>query len=103
VTLQSRSNQNPGIMSRTLSRCTYDKHLDNSAITCSSGVIELFVFLVLAPWWPSQDPDRTTKIWSVNLYDMGAHKVQVNNITGCKMCHANGQKYDKLSMCVFLG
>jgi hypothetical protein len=29
----------------------------------SSGVIALFVFLILAPWWPSQEPYQT-EIWS---------------------------------------
>jgi hypothetical protein len=36
---------------------------DDPAI--SSGVIALFVFLALAPWWPSQESYRT-EIWSVS-------------------------------------
>jgi hypothetical protein len=44
-----------------------------------SGVIELSVFSVLAPWWPSQEPDQTG-IWSAGVVksDRGAHtKFQV--------------------------
>jgi hypothetical protein len=37
-------------------------HEDDPAM--SSGVIALFVFSVLAPWWPSQESE--TAIWSVS-------------------------------------
>jgi hypothetical protein len=39
------------------------KFEDDPAI--HSGVIALFVFLVLAPWWPSQE-SNWTEIWSVS-------------------------------------
>jgi hypothetical protein len=44
-------------MSCILIRCTFG---DDPAI--SSGVTALFVFLVLAPWWPSEESDWT-EIW----------------------------------------
>jgi hypothetical protein len=40
---------NPGITSRIIIRCTYDKNLK----------IALFVFSVLAPWWLSHETDQT--------------------------------------------
>jgi hypothetical protein len=43
-------------MSYILIRCTYDKNLE--LIQPLLQVIALFVFLVLAPWWPSQESDR---------------------------------------------
>jgi hypothetical protein len=43
-----------------LTRCTYDKNLDDPAI--SSGA--LFAFSVLAPWWPSQESPRGTYVQS---------------------------------------
>jgi hypothetical protein len=43
-------------MSCILIRWTYDPAI-------SSGDIALFVFSVLAPWWPSQESDRT-ETWS---------------------------------------
>jgi hypothetical protein len=52
-------------MSCILTRCTYDKKFgDVQAI--SSGVIAHFSFSVLAPWWPSQESDRT-EIWSLRV------------------------------------
>jgi hypothetical protein len=58
-----------------LTRCTYDKFGDDPAI--SSGVIALFVFSVLAPWWPSQESDRTEN-WSVQSFHLGVHMYKVS-------------------------
>jgi hypothetical protein len=54
---------------------TYDKNLDDPAI--SSGVIALFVFSVLAPWWPNQDSDWT-EIWSASYSYLVVHKYKVS-------------------------
>jgi hypothetical protein len=43
---------------------------DDPAI--SSGVIALFVFSVLAPWWPNQESDWT-EIWSVSYSYLAVH------------------------------
>jgi hypothetical protein len=66
-------------------------HGEDPAII-SSGVIALFVFLVLALWWPSQESHRT-KMWSVQSSDLGVHmyKVSVNSPSSYKMCPANGR------------
>jgi hypothetical protein len=37
---------------------------EDDDLAIRSGVLELFVFSVLAPWWPSQESDWT-EIWSV--------------------------------------
>jgi hypothetical protein len=56
-------------------RCTYDKNLE--MIQPLVEEIALFVFSVLAPWWPSQESDRT-KIWSVRSGDLGIHMYKVS-------------------------
>jgi hypothetical protein len=70
-------------------RYTYDKKFgDDPAI--SSVVIALFVFSVLAPWWPNQESDRT-KIRSVSYSDLVVHvctKFQVNSSSGYETCPA---------------
>jgi hypothetical protein len=42
----------------------------------SSGVIALFVFSVLAPWWPNQELDWT-EIWSVSYSYLVVHMYKV--------------------------
>jgi hypothetical protein len=51
-------------MSCILIRCTYDKN--DPAI--SSGIIALFAFSVLAPWWPSKESNWKSHI--ENLYNV---------------------------------
>jgi hypothetical protein len=41
----------------------------------SSGVIPLFVFSALAPWWPRQESDWT-ETWSVSVIRPGGTYVQ---------------------------
>jgi hypothetical protein len=56
--------------------------------------VVLFVFLVLALWWPSQKSDWI-EIWSVRSGDLGVlhmHKIQVNSPSHYKMCLANGPR-----------
>jgi hypothetical protein len=65
VTLKSRSNQKPGHYV-DIYHCTCIMIIVwrwSSAI--SSGVISVCLFLVLAPWWPSQE-SNWTKILSVS-------------------------------------
>jgi hypothetical protein len=57
------------IMSRILTEYTSDKKDD--PIICS-GVIALFVFSALAPWWPSQESDQA-ETWAGRLCDLGVH------------------------------
>jgi hypothetical protein len=55
------------------------------------------VFSVLAPWWPSQESDRT-EIWLVQSFHLGVHtcivciKFQVNSPSSYETCPANGQR-----------
>jgi hypothetical protein len=68
-------------MSCTLIRCTYDINLE---------LIQLLLqeFLILAPWWPSQESDLT-KIYFPKGVDLGVHmcaKFQVNNSSGYETC-----------------
>jgi hypothetical protein len=51
------------------------------------------VFPVLAPWWPSQESDRT-EIWFVQSFHLGVHmyKLQVNSPTSYETCPANGRQ-----------
>jgi hypothetical protein len=50
-------------MSCILIRYTHDKTLEMIQPLISSGVMALFVFSVLAPWWPSEESD-----WTENWY-----------------------------------
>jgi hypothetical protein len=50
--------------------------LDDPAI--SSGVIALFVFSVLPPWWPNQESDWT-EIWSVIYIYLVVHMHKVSS------------------------
>jgi hypothetical protein len=59
-------------MSCILTRCTFG---DDPAI--GSGVIALYVFSVLAPWWPSQESDWT-EIWFVQSFHLGVHMYNVS-------------------------
>jgi hypothetical protein len=47
--------------------CTYDKNLE----MIQPLVQELYQFSTLAPWWPSQESDRT-EIWSVSCSFLGS-------------------------------
>jgi hypothetical protein len=50
-------------MSCILIRCTYDKKFGDDPTISSGAIVRyFFVFLVLAPWWPSQESDWT-EIW----------------------------------------
>jgi hypothetical protein len=54
-------------MSCILIRCTYDKSLE--MIQPLVQELALFVFSVLAPWWPNQESDWT-EIWSYLVVHM---------------------------------
>jgi hypothetical protein len=43
----------------------------------SAGVLALFAFSVLAPWWPNQESEQT-EIWSVQSFHLGAHMYNVS-------------------------
>jgi hypothetical protein len=53
--------------------CTYDKNLE----MIQPLVQELHQFLVLAPWWPSQESDWT-EIWSVCCSYLVVHMYKVS-------------------------
>jgi hypothetical protein len=70
VTLKSRSNQKPGSCILTKYIYLWQKFGDDPAI--SSGEIALFVFLVLAPWRPNQESDRTENLL-LSTHDLEEH------------------------------
>jgi hypothetical protein len=74
VTLKSRSNQKPVYYVMYLyTRYTSDKNL--RMIQSFVQELALFVFSVLAPWWPSQESDQT-ETWSGRSCDLGGTYVQ---------------------------
>jgi hypothetical protein len=72
--------------------CTYYKKCgDDPAI--STGVLVLYMFSVLAPWWENQESDRT-EIWFVVISPREGYictKFQVNSPSNYETCPANGR------------
>jgi hypothetical protein len=63
-------------MSCILTRYTSDKQFEDDPIICSE-VIALFVFSILAPWWPGQESNQT-ETWHGRSCDLGVHMYKVS-------------------------